>query len=584
MSRRDVLRRSLALGLSAPLVAGLLAACGDDDDDDDAAGDGTTAPGGVVDETPTEGDGAGAGDEPTSTESEDGVGEDGTPTEADAGGEEGTPTEAGSDEPAGERGGGGKITLLYWQAPTILNPHFSQGTKDDHASRVTGEPLFDWDENTEPVLVLAEEWPTIENGLLAEDGTSVTWRLRQGVLWHDGEEFTADDVRFTWEFATNPDTTATTSETYDTIESIDVVDDYTVTLNFRESNPAWFDPFSGVGGIILPEHILGGQEGENARDAEFNLNPVYTGPYRVTDFRPGDTVLYELFEDYWDDGYPYYDTVEMKGGGDATSAARAVMVTGEADWAWNLQVEPEILNQMEDEGGEGQLVTFGGTSAERIMVNFANPNEEIDGAVSEPETQHPIWQHREARMALSLAIQRQLIADQLYGPGNEATGDVLNVPPPFKVGASWEYDLEAAREQLNAINFPDDFDDTSLLYQTSVNSVRQKNQEVVKDDLEQLGFTVELKSVDSGVFFSSDAGNPDTYAHFYADIEMYTNGPGSPYPIAWAERYRSDSIAQQENNWSGTNITRYDNLILMSFTIRLRLRSTSRSRSICGPR
>ena len=66
--------------------------------------------------------------------------------------------------------------------------------------------------------------------------------------------------------------------------------------------------------------------------------------------------------------------------------------------------------------------------------------------------------------------------------------------------------------------------------------------------MEQLGFTVELKSIDAGVFFSSDAGNPDTLAHFYADIQMYTNGPGSPYPIAWAQRYRTDQIAQQSNN------------------------------------
>ena len=541
MNRRGVLKRSLALGLSAPVIAGLLAACGDDDDDDD---DDDT---GGADPTATEPAAPDATEEPD---------DEGEPTEAPD--DEGEPTEEPDDE-GGMAGGGGKITLLYWQAVTILNPHLSQGTKDNHGSRVAGEPLFDWDENTEPILALAAEWPSVEAETLDPDGLFVIWKLREGVKWHDGEDFTAEDVRFTWEYATAEDTTATTQGTFITIESVDIIDDYTVQLNFAEPNPAWFDAFSGSGGIILPEHILGSLSAEETRDAEFNLLPIYTGPYRVVEHLPGDTVLYERFEDYWDPSKPFFDEVEMKGGGDAPSAARAVMVTGEADWAWNLQVEPEILSQMEAEGGEGMLVAYGGTSAERIMVNRADPNTEVEGARSEPSTQHPIWQHREAREALSLSIQRDLIADQLYGPGNEGTGDVLNVPPAFKQGFSWEFDLDAAAEKLAEIDFPAAFDNVTITYSTSVNSVRQKNQEIVKQDLEQLGFQVELTSVDSGVFFSSDAGNPDTYAHFYWDLSMYTNGPGSPYPIAWAERYRGDDIAQQSNSWSGTNITRYNN-------------------------
>jgi peptide/nickel transport system substrate-binding protein len=249
----------------------------------------------------------------------------------------------------------------------------------------------------------------------------------------------------------------------------------------------------------------------------------------------------------------------MKGGGDATSAARAVMVTGEADWAWNLQVEPDILLQMQDEGGQGVLSLSPGTSAERIYINFADPRIEVDGAFSEPTTQHPIWQHKEARTALNLAIQRDVVAEQLYGTDGVATGDSMNVPAHFKLNWPWEYNLDKAREELAKIDFPAAFDNTTLLYQTSTNSVRQKNQEIVKQDLEQLGFTVELKNVDAGVYFSSDAGNPDTLAHFYADIQMYTNGPGTPYPIAWAERFRSDQIASKANNWAGSNSMRYNN-------------------------
>ncbi len=560
MNRRDVLKRSLALGLSAPVIAGLLAACGGDDDDDDDDDDDSGA---AATNTPESSDGG--DDDATEPPSAPGANQDATATaeaQADEPTEEEmaddpTPTEE-SSEPM-TRGGGGKITLLYWQAPTILNMHLGQGTKDFHAGQVVLEPLAYLGVGEEPILVLAAEWPSVEAGTLDPDGNFVIWKLKEGVVWHDGEPFSAEDVAFTYDYISNEETTATTLGTYAAVESVEVVDEYTVQVNFSSPNPAWFDVFVGSNGPIIPKHVLEDQVGAAARDAEFNLNPIGTGAWKVREFLPGDTVLYDINEDYHIEGIPYFDEVEIKGGGDATSAARAVMVTGEADWAWNLQVEPEILEQMESDGGEGRLVATPGTSAERIMINFADPNTEVDGAFSEPTTQHPIWQHKEAREALNLAIQRDLIATQLYGAAGVATGDTLNVPASFKLNWPWEYNMDAAAEKLAEIDFPDAFDSTNILYSTSVNSVRQKNQEIVKADLETLGFSVELKSVDSGVFFSSDAGNPDTYGHHYADMEMYTNGPSSPYPVAWAERYRSDDIAQQSNNWSGTNITRWNN-------------------------
>jgi peptide/nickel transport system substrate-binding protein len=558
LSRRDVLKRALGLGLSAPAVAALLAACGGDDDDDDD--DDADA------EEPTEAEPSGG--EPTATSApvapsgntaatQTAEAQAAEPT-ATEGEEAEEPTATESSEPM-VRGGGGKITLLYWQAPTILNLHLAQGTKDFHAGQVILEPLAYLDANTEPILVLASEWPSIENETLDPDGNFVIWKLKEGVTWHDGAPFTAEDVRLTWEYASNPDTTATTIASFNPVESVEVIDDLTVQVNFTSPNPAWFDVFVGGNGCIIPSHIMSDYIGEAARDAPFNLAPIGTGAFKLVEFLPGDTVLYELYDGYHMEGLPFFDEVEMKGGGDAASAARAVMVTGEADWAWNLQVEPDILFQMQDEGGQGVLNVTPGTSAERIYINFADPRTEVDGAFSEPSTTHPIWQHKQAREALNLAIQRDVIAEQLYGADGVPTGDSMNVPAQFKLNWPWEYNLDAAREKLAEIDFPAAFESTAILYQTSTNSVRQKNQEIVKQDLDQLGFQVELKNVDSGVYFSSDAGNPDTLAHFYADIQMYTNGPGSPYPIAWAERFRTDQIASKANNWAGANSMRYNN-------------------------
>ena len=105
-------------------------------------------------------------------------------------------------------GGGGPLKLLLWQAPTLLNPHFAVGTKDQEACRLFYEPLAGWDKEGNLVPILAAEIPSKENGGLAADGLSVIWKLKPGVKWHDGKPFTADDVVFNWEYANNPETSA----------------------------------------------------------------------------------------------------------------------------------------------------------------------------------------------------------------------------------------------------------------------------------------------------------------------------------------------------------------------------------------
>mgnify|MGYP002682613979 CR=1 FL=1 len=123
---------------------------------------------------------------------------------------------------------------------------------------------------------------------------------------------------------------------------------------------------------------------------------------------------------------------------------------------------------------------------------------------------------------------------------------------------TWEYNIDKAKELLAGVPEAAGY---KLLFQTSINSVRQKTQEIIKQSLEKVVFKVELKSIDASVYFSSDAGNPDTASHFYADFEMYTNGPSSPYPISYMASWKSTDpavdIAQKSNAWAGTNATRF---------------------------
>jgi peptide/nickel transport system substrate-binding protein len=569
LNRRSVLKRGMALGLSAPVIAALLAACGGDDDDDTTPAAATSTTGSAVG-SPTTGGAATAstgGGEATATS---GSGAAGTPT---TGGSEATSTTASSEPTAttaAEAGGGGLLKLLWWQAPTILNNHLAQGTKDFDASRLVLEPLAAVNAAGELVPKLAAEIPSLDNGGVAADGTSVTWKLRQGVTWSDGEPFTSADVKLTYDYTINPDTTSTTQASYTAIDSIETPDDYTVVIKFKNPNPAWFDSFVGPNGLVIPEHIMKDFVGTAARDAPFNLAPIGTGPFKVKEFKPGDVVTYERNETYWDAGKPFFDEVEMKGGGDATSAATAALQTGEVDYAWNLQVEKDVLLNLVDDS-VGVLSPIPAGNLERILLQFADPNTETDGAKAEPSTTHPFWQFKDVRVAATYGIDRETIANQLYGPAGTSATNILVAPDAFvSPNTKFEFDtkkgadmLEAAGWTLNGDVREKDGVKLNILYQTSTNPVRQKTQEIIKAGMAEMGMAVEIKSIDAGVYFSSDAGNPDTASHFYADWEMYTNGPSIPYPISymtgWISIDPARDIAQKSNNWSGTNEMRWVN-------------------------
>src|SRR5438132_2715825 len=243
-------------------------------------------------------------------------------------------------------GGGGPLKMLYWQAATLLNPHFAVGTKDQEGSRIFYEPLAAWDADGNLVPVLAAEIPDLENGGLAPDGMSVTWKLKKDVSWHDGRPFTADDVVFNWEYAADPATAATTIGSYQDLK-VEKIDPLTVRVLFAKPTPNWADAFVGQRGMIIPKHLFDPYKGGNSREAPANLKPIGTGPYRFADFKPGDLVKGERNPAYYLPNRPYFDTIEMKGGGDAVSAARAVIQTGEFDYAWNMRVEEEILHRPE---------------------------------------------------------------------------------------------------------------------------------------------------------------------------------------------------------------------------------------------
>jgi peptide/nickel transport system substrate-binding protein len=301
-------------------------------------------------------------------------------------------------------GGGGPLKLLYWQAITLLNPHFAIGTKDQEGSRIFYEPLAGWDGEGNLVPFLAAEIPSKENDGLAEDGRSVVWKLKRGVKWHDGKPFTADDVVFTWEYARNPETAAVSIASYKDV-TVEKIDDFSVRVVFAKPTPYWADAFVGTYGMILPKHLFGDYIGGKSRDAPANLKPVGTGAYMFVDFKPGDVVLARRNADYHVPNRPQFDTLEVKGGGDAVSAARAVLQTGEYDYAWNMQVEDEILLRLEA-AGKGKVTITPSGNVEFIMLNVTDPWTEVDGERASIKTKHPLFSDPAVRQAINLLIDR----------------------------------------------------------------------------------------------------------------------------------------------------------------------------------
>ena len=462
-----------------------------------------------------------------------------------------------------QRGADGQLKLIYWQAPSILNPYLSGGSKDTEASSLVLEPLANFDENGNMVPVLAQAIPQA-----AGDLKSITWKLKAGIVWSDGTPFTAEDVVFTAEYCMQMESCATAS--YRDVSSVEKVDDLTVKVNFSVPKPFPYELFVSAGEPILQkaqfQDCLGDTKALEC--TEQNFGPVGTGPFKVTEFRANDVALYAANEQYRDAGKPHFASVLLKGGGDAASAARSVLETGEFDFAWNLQIEPEVMLQME-KVGKGKIVAGFGTAVERLILNLSNPDTSLgDNRSTLKGGRHPFLNDPAVRRALSLAIDRQILVDAGYGRTGQVTCNVVPAPAVYVSTANdWckTQDVEKANMHLDKAGWQRAADGVrekdgvrlSILYQTSTNTVRQDTQALIKQMWQRIGVETELKNISGSVFFGSDPGSPDTYQKFYADVQMYTNlflgVDPEPYMGAWI----CNQIPSPENQWQGGNVPRY---------------------------
>ena len=476
-----------------------------------------------------------------------------------------------------ERGADGQVNVIMWQAPSTMNLYLSSGTKDIIAASMALEPLASFTPDGMLAPRLAAELPSLENGGISEDLKTVTWKLKEGIKWSDGTDLTADDVVFTANYCMHPDGGCAQLAKFEGVESVEAVDPLTVKVTFTEPHPDPFSAFVGGQSPILQKAQFEQCIGAAAPTCtEQNFNPIGTGPFRVVEFKTNDVITFDANPEYREADKPSFATLTMKGGGDAAAAARSVLETGEFDYAWNTQLAPEVLAGMEA-NGKGHVQAAFGSLVERLHINLTDPSSSLpEGERSTTQHPHPFLTDAAVRKALSMAIDRELLTEIGYGQAGKPTCNLVPAPAAW---ASYNtecltQDIEGAKALLDEAGWVPGGDGVrekdgvrlSMVYQTSVNAVRQDFQALIKQWWSEIGVETELKTVDASVFFGSDAGSPDTLQKFYADVEMYANNFEGNNPEPYLAKNTCDKAPGPDNQWQGENTSRfcdpaYDELI-----------------------
>ncbi len=529
------LTKLLALLLALAMVA---AACGDSDGDDGDAAATTEA---TTEETTATT--AAEGEEPASTTAAE-------PMESMA-------------------GTGGELVFLQWQAPSQANAYLSTGTKDLLPGSLVLEPLAEIAPDGSLVPALAAEIPSAENGGLAEDGMSITWTLQEGIVWSDGTPLTADDVVFTWEYCTN-ELTGCTADSFTVVTSVEALSDTEVRINFEAPQAYPFSSFVSYLSPILQRAQFADCVGDAAAGcSEQNLAPIGTGPYMVTEFRPEDvaTFAYNPLYRKAAEGKPFFGTVVIQGGGDAESAARSVLEIGEADYAWNLQVAPEILQPMAA-AGNGEVVVSFTANVEHLNMNQTGLDSDPPSEYAGGTNPNPFFfNDPELVKALSIAINRDELVAVGYGPNGSPTCNIWPVGAENSTNGDvcLTQDIDGANAILDGLGYLDTDGDgireknglpLSWDLVTSTNAVRQSNQALIESYWTQIGVDVNMRNEDASLFFDGSGSSQVDIWKFYTDIEMFTNGASNPDAQGYLSGYLTEQIPESTNNYAGGNIPR----------------------------
>jgi peptide/nickel transport system substrate-binding protein len=468
-----------------------------------------------------------------------------------------TPVTSASAKPAATDAPvrGGTAIVAIWQEPATLAPLYANQTVTDIVTYGVLEGLAETTDSGEYVPTLAKSIPTVSNGgvTVTGDKMDVKWELQPGLKWSNGQPVTSADIKFTWEiWMRDPKVNSRTG--FSEISSIDTPNDTTAIVHYKSIYAPY--PLNFVS--LMPKHLL--ESETDISKTDYNRKPMGTGPFKVTDFKAGDSITLEKNTNYrFAPEKPYLDRIIFKSV-PSVEVAMAQLKAGDVHAVWNLTA-PQAVD-LEKVAGVA-LQTVPGPSVERIEMNTAQNKEYPD-----PSSTHPILGDIAVRKALLYATPKQQIVDKLFfGKAKVGTSPVSQGWAAYKE-AQEGYDPKKANDALDAAGWVKGADGirskggvrATLSYTTTTgDSNRERVQQVLVDEWKAVGIEVKIQNQPSSVLLSGSCTSKDPRKLGTFDLVQYASSPGIDPHTTVFTRYHSRNIPTQAN-CAGQNYTRVKNM------------------------
>jgi peptide/nickel transport system substrate-binding protein len=465
----------------------------------------------------------------------------------------GSPSPSASASAAPVRGGTAIVAI--WQEPSTLAPLYNNQTVSTVVDYGVVEGLATTTNEGKYVPQLAKSVPDVANGgvTVTGDKMDVKWELLPNLKWSDGQPVTSADIKYTWQiWMKDPKTNSRTG--YSEIESIDTPNDLTAIIHFKSVYAPYPLVFSDG---IMPKHLL-----ENEPDiskTDYNRKPMGTGPFKITDFKAGDSITLERNPNYrFAPDKPYLDKVIFRSV-PSVQTAMAQLKAGEVNAVWNLTADQAV--DLEKVSGL-VMQTVPGPTVERIELNTAENKEFTD-----PNSKNPVLGDIAVRKALLYATPKQQIIDKLFfGKLTQGTSPVSQGWAAYKEPQEG-YDPKKANDTLEAAGWKKGADGirskdgvrASISYTTTTgDATREKVQQVLVDEWKAIGIEVKIQNQPSSVLLSGSCTSKDPRKLGTFDLVQYASSPGIDPHTTVFTRYHSKNIPTQAN-CSGQNYTRVKN-------------------------
>jgi peptide/nickel transport system substrate-binding protein len=416
----------------------------------------------------------------------------------------------------------------------FLNVLYTQGGNSLSSSKLAQRGLLFTDADANWIGELAAEVPTLENGGVSEDGLTITYTLRDGVTWHDGEPVTAVDVKATWEMIMNPDYAVITRFGYDRIGSVEAPDPLTAVVTFDEPFASWPILFDA----IIPKHVIEANA-DDLDTSEAMRQPVGFGPFKIVDWKVGESIEYEAFDGYWQ-GRPKLDRLFIRILPSVDTLMQAIEAK-EIDIAWAMP--SSYVTQIRDLESQGiKLVTAPAANAERLVMN-------ADADLA------PIFAEKELRQALQHAVNKQQIIDELLnGEGVIGVSEWQGSPWENTEMELYDFNPDTSRQMLDAAGWAvggdgyreKDGQRLSFRNSTIVGSTTRENVQLLLQQMfKDIGVEMVIDNArDADLFGTWQQGG--RWSHGEYDMGLWSHGLRVPDPEV-SNRYLCSEIASEEN-------------------------------------